>query len=74
MKAHLQVKHLITALKSHRYILARYSDGVMVGINSKILTHARFSNLEGRRENETNYIGYRPCGFQEYISHKTPFL
>ena len=74
MAEHLKVKHLITALKNNRYILARYSDGEMVGVNAKILTHARFSNLEERRENETNYTGYRPCSFHEYISHKKPFL
>lgn len=68
----LTIGELIKALQRNRFILARFIDGDLVGINSgvlKILCKKPFDTNQ-----QTNYTSFKPCSFIEYINYKTPFL
>jgi hypothetical protein len=69
---YLTVAQLKKACENHSYILARFSSGNLMGINTKVANIA----LKRKYYDEslcTNYIGYIPCDFQTYISHKHSF-
>ena len=65
-------KQLHEACKKNRYIAIRWTDGLLTAINCRIVNHSRFNNIS-KGNQSTNFIGFYPCSFQEYISLKTPF-
>ena len=65
-------KQLYEACKNNNYIAVRWYDGVVTAINCKIVAFKRFHNIN-KGNIKTNFIGWRPCSFHEYISMKTPF-
>ena len=73
MAKNLTIGQLTKACNSHKYLLLRFKDNTVMGINTKIseLSHKRFSH---NNETETQFISYRPCGFHSYISNKYPFI
>jgi hypothetical protein len=60
---------LIKVLEQNNYIMVRYGDGQLCGINCRILNIA----LKRHNAEVTRVKGYYPISFQEYISNKTPF-
>jgi hypothetical protein len=64
-------KQLAKQLQRFEFIAARWSDGVVTGVNSRValLGLKRFP-LD---DTETRIMGFRPIGFQEYIRIKIPF-
>jgi len=70
----LTVKQVKTALKSNKYILARFQSGEIVGLNCKILPIIERRNYVPMIETEhTQIVSFYPCNFQEYINKKLPF-
>lgn len=67
----MTVAQVKKALSKNDYCIFRRVEGVKVGVNCKILNITK-ELTENRKQ--TNVIGFYPCSFQEYISHKTPFL
>lgn len=61
---------LIRACREHNYLAARFSSGIVMGVNCKIAGMSKFSNLE---DIETDIQSYNPISFQEYISIKHSF-
>ena len=71
----LTVSQLIKACNNNRFIAVRYTDNSLVGINCGIvkIKSIQLKN-EGRLNNKTNYISYKPIDFHTYINLKTPFI
>jgi len=69
----LTVGQLDEALKQNKYLLCRFPTGQKVGINCGV---ARIARRKRRyKENQpTQFVGFVPCNFQEYITYKIPFL
>ena len=70
---YLTVKQIDDACKKHPYILARFASGHQMGINSKVAAMAR----QRQRYNDnalTRFVGFTPCDFNNYITHKHPFI
>lgn len=59
------------AMARNPYNLFRHGDGDLIGVNSRILSFSK--QLKQPESLQTNLIGFIPCSFQEYITHKTPF-
>jgi len=72
----MTINQVKNAMKSNKYILLRTSKNTVLGINCKILkTDTVQNSLKGKKpKEETPYIGFRTCNFQEYLSHKEPFM
>lgn len=69
----LTVKQVHNACRKHKYLLFRLENGEKVGINGKIADIARKRyHLHGQKP--TKYVGFTPCTFHEYITHKYPFV
>lgn len=66
-------RQLIKVMNKYKYILLRhYKENILIGHNCSIVNLAKFKKQDGLNE-ETNWIGFRPCNFQEYISNKIRF-
>ena len=73
MIKHLTVSQLIKACSANKYILVRYSAGYVVGVNSTYAVKEQVRlNIDTKRV--TNIVGFMPCNFNQYLSHKLPFL
>ena len=63
------------AMQNNNYILLRccYNDGV-IGINCKLLkTNVVMNQLKRVHGNKlSRYQSFRPCNFNDYITHKVP--
>ena len=71
----MTVKQVQQACKKHKYILFRRFDGEVVGINGRIAKIARRLRRGAYLDtDETSFVSFRPCGLQEYISAKSPFI
>ena len=69
---YLTVEQLKKACSEHKFILAIFSSGKLMGINTKvadIVLRKRVVNPNAF----TSYIGFVPCDFQTYISNKHGF-
>ena len=69
----IKVGQLKKACQENKYIIVRNTDNSIFAINCKV------SNIILKRKmyydnDNTRYIGYYPCNFQEYITYKTIFL
>jgi len=69
---YLTVSQLKKACSKHKFILARFRSGNLMGINTKVADIA-LKRKEYNDNNLTDYIGFIPCNFQTYISHKHSF-
>lgn len=69
----MTAKRLKKACEKHEYILCRYPNGSITGINTKIakLTNAKKNY---KANNKTLFVSYKPCSFDEYINHKSKFI
>lgn len=73
MEKHMTVKQLKNACDKNKYLLLRYSDGSIIGVNTGVAPLA----LRRRPCNDdmkTCCIGFTPCDFHTYLTHKVPFL
>ena len=68
----MTVKNLIKACKENKYILLRHELGFVLGVNCKAPFIDKRPIINENRE--TQYIGFIPCSFMEYISNKNPFV
>lgn len=70
---YLTVLQLKNACKDYPYILARFSSGHLMGINTKVADLILKKTAYNDRS-LTDYVGFKSCDFQTYISHKHGFL
>jgi len=59
--------------KQYQYIIVRFSDGDIVGVNCKLINIKRFENHKNSNQ-KTGIISFYPCSFMEYISKKSGFV
>ena len=76
-KIAMTVSQVERALKKHRFIMLRDRHTLkQIAVNSKLfetnIGRLRRGRIHGNRL--TDWMSYRPCSFQEYISYKTPFI
>lgn len=73
---YMSVSEVENAMRNNNYILLRLSRGRVVGINCKILKTKKIKKdlLELDKNKLIPYIGFIPCGFQEYLTHKESFF
>lgn len=69
----LTVAQLKKICENNKYILLRYPDGEVHGLNCGV------SSIVLKRKNyppdqNTDYISWRACGLEEYIQNKIPFM
>jgi len=72
MNNYLTVKQLREACIAYPYILAQYASGYEMGINSKVASIAA-KKQKFKDTDLTAFIGFTPCGLNEYINHKGKF-
>jgi hypothetical protein len=66
----MTVRAVIEVSKLFPYFLLRDAQGKQLAVNSKIVPHAkRYSKKE--EQQQTRYISYNPCSFNEYLTKKT---
>lgn len=72
MEQFLTVGQLREACSANPYILVRFYDGDLMGINSKVvpIINKRRKYEDGQ---STQFIGFIPCDFNTYITHKRPY-
>ena len=64
---------LIKVFSENKYVLIRFSDNDIVGINCKIgLISAKKNNPDLNKPSQV--MSFRACEIQEYITNKIPFL
>jgi hypothetical protein len=67
----LTILQLKKAMKQYDFILLRYRDNSLCGVNCKML---KFLIKKPHSDNSfTNYISFIPCNFNQYITNKIPF-
>ena len=69
----LTVKRLCEIMMDNNYILLRNHGGDLIGHNCKIVNFKMFNDVRNA-DTKTIYTSFRPCSFNEYISHKTAFM
>lgn len=69
----LTVKQLWDACQTNNYLLLRYASGYQMAVNCRVAKIAQRLNPK-EWESETNFVSYKPCGLNEYIEHKHPFM
>lgn len=63
---------LYNACKKNDYLILRLTDNSRMAVNCKCVEIAKRRNrFLGTLK--TVFVSFRPCTFQEYITHKTPF-
>ena len=69
----LTQQQLRNICNKHKYILLRTSEGKILAINTKIseLSIKEHGFIPNRL---TDFVSYKPCDFQTYISLKNPFV
>ena len=65
----MTVSEVCDACKKHKYVLFRFPSGNQMGVNSKIVEIA-MKNRDYNSFGLTDYIGFTPCSYMEYISKK----
>jgi len=69
----LTVKQLWDACQTNDYLLLRFASGYQMGVNCRVAKIAQRLNPK-EWEHETDFVSYKPCGLNEYIEHKHPFM
>lgn len=72
----LTTKQVKKILESNKYVLMRKTDGELIGINCKLVTYDRMKIhfTKSKMNWRTRYVSYKPCSFNEYLSHKGYFI
>jgi hypothetical protein len=65
---------LLKAVNANDYIIVRHCNGKVMGVNCRIAREISLFKYGASHLVETNYISFRKCSFNEYISKKTPFI
>lgn len=73
MKKKLTVKQLKKACIENNFILARFKSGVLMGVNTKVAMLG-YKRKKYDDYQETCFVSFIPCNFQEYITFKHPYL
>lgn len=73
MVNYLTVKQLYDACQKNKYLLLRFASGYQMGVNCKAAKIAQRLNPK-EWDKKTEFVSYQPCGMEEYIQHKHPFL
>jgi len=64
---------LIDLLKQNKYLLVRFDDNELVGLNCKVaLISAKQKNPDLQKL--YSVVGYRICDLSEYITYKIPII
>jgi hypothetical protein len=63
----MTVKQLEKACQENKYILLRYYDGYLTGVNCKVAKLARKRKPLLKDTDKTDYIGFIPCNLDQYI-------
>lgn len=66
-------KELQKAVDNNSYIRLRTYTGQIIAINCKARGIMK-KRYKFHPNTESVFIGFRPCSFQEYITHKVPYL
>lgn len=66
-------KELQKAVDNNSYIRLRTYTGQIIAINCKARGLMK-KYYKFKPEEESVFIGFRPCGFHEYITYKVPYL
>lgn len=70
----LTAQQLYDACMNHQFLILRYSiDNSVIAVNCKIARLKQFNKFK-RKDSQTKFISYAPCGFMEYITKKVPFI
>ena len=72
MRKYLKVGELIKACEAHQYLLLKFPSGYVMGINTGISKIA-LKKKKYKYNEETTFIGFKPCDFHRYITHKHVF-
>lgn len=56
--------------EKEKYVILRFNNNTQMAINTKVLN---MGDNKKHGNKKTNYISYRTCAFQEYISNKRGF-
>jgi hypothetical protein len=71
----LTLKQIDYICKNNKYIVLRCLDNDIIAINCKVSEISKRKHKDKLNLNKkSNYVGFYPCSFQEYISLKTPFI
>lgn len=76
MEPYLTKRHFRDAMLNHKFIIVRLSGDVLIGVNSRILkTKIMIDRFREDKLDEisNDIVGWYPCDFSEYLTHKTPF-
>lgn len=69
----LKASQLLKACRQNSFLRLRSYSGQLIGINTRV---AEIAIIRGsyHAENETEFVSYKPCSFQEYITYKIPLI
>jgi hypothetical protein len=70
----MTVQNCIDACTNKRYVLFTYPHGTRVGFNARLTNTQAFKRQYDDTSQETDFIGFRECTFNEYINHKASFV
>ena len=73
MNNFLTVAQVSKACAENKYLLLRYNSGCLIGVNGIMAKIAR-RKIPLKDTDKTGVIGFIPCSFDEYLTHKTPFI
>lgn len=72
MGKYMTIGQLKKAMERNRYLILINGQGIRMGHNSKV-AKIILNRKDYKMTAETNFIGFQPCSFQEYLSTKIPF-
>lgn len=67
----LTVNQIKEVAKNNPYFLLRHQTGGLVGINAKVVGILKKAY---NSQQETVWISFIPCDFNEYLNHKVGFI
>ena len=71
----LSNKKVMEILKNNDYVIFRFPSGSTVAYNCKIINNSKIKkSFEQTKEGRSNFVSYKSCGFQEYLTEKKAFL
>lgn len=70
---YLTIKLVLQACEKHPYLLLRFESGHQMAINSRVASLA-MKRRKYPKHKKTDFIGFEPCDFHQYISRKHPFI
>lgn len=72
----MTVSEVVKALNANKYILARCYYQGLFGVNCAIMKtkHTKRARKQRHGGQKTTIVGFIPCSFHEYLSHKKGFV